>query len=65
MVIFSPQPLKKWIFLDFFVEVIPPPPPPSRKSQNAKMRNFSNGFYKMMMSFLKKSQNLKFEGIIL
>ena len=24
MVIFSPQPLKKWIFLDFFVKVAPP-----------------------------------------
>ena len=24
MVIFSPQPLKKWIFLDFFVKVTPP-----------------------------------------
>ena len=55
MVIFSPQPLKKWIFLDFFVKV---------NSQNAKMRNFCNGFYKMMMSTFKKSQILKFEGII-
>ena len=62
MVIFSLQPLKKWIFMDFFVKVTPPPPP--RNSQNAKMRNFCNGFYKMMMSTLKKSQNLKFEGII-
>ena len=59
MVIFSPQPLKKWIFLDFFCQSDPP-----RKSQNVKMRNFCNGFYKMMMSTLKKSQNLKFEGII-
>ena len=59
MVIFSPQPLKKWFFLDFFVKVAPP-----RNSQNAKMRNFCNGFYKMMMSTLKKLQNLKFEGII-
>ena len=59
MVIFSPQPLKKWFFLDFFVKVAPP-----RNSQNAKMRNFCNGFYKMMMSTFKKLQNLKFEGII-
>ena len=63
MVIFSPQPLKKWIFVEFFVKVTPPPPPPPRKSQNIKMRNFCNGFYKMMMSTFKKSQNLKFEGI--
>ena len=48
--------------LDFFRQS--DPPPPRRKSQNAKMRNFCNGFYKMMMSTLKKSQNLKFEGII-
>ena len=62
MDIFSPQPLKMWFFLDFFRQSDPPPHP--RKSQNAKMRNFCNGFYKMMMSTFKKSQNLKFEGII-
>ena len=59
MVIFSPQPVKKWIFVGFFRQSDPP-----RNSQIAKMRNFCNGFYKMMMSTFKKSQNLKFEGII-
>ena len=59
MVIFSPQPLKKWFLGVFFRQSGPP-----RKSQNAKMRNFCNEFYKMMMSTFKKSQNLKFEGII-
>ena len=59
MVIFSPQPLKKVIFFGFFRQSDPP-----RNSQNAKMRNFCNGFYKMMMSTFKKLQNLKFEGII-
>ena len=43
MTVFSPQPLKKWFFF-----VTP------RKSQNVKMRNFCNGFYKMMMSAFKK-----------
>ena len=38
MAIFSPQPLKKWIILDFFVKVTPPPP---RRSQNVKMRIFA------------------------
>ena len=60
MVIFSPQPLKKWIFLDFFVKVTPPG---TVKMQKCAI--FINGFYKMMMSAFKKSQNLKFEGIIL
>ena len=59
MVIFSPQPLKKWFFFGFFRQSDPP-----RKSQNVKMRNFCNGFYKAMKSIFKKSQNLKFEGII-
>ena len=36
-------------FFGFFRQSDPP-----RKSQNAKMRNFCNGFYKMMMSTLKK-----------
>ena len=58
MVIFLPTTFKKVIFFGFFRQSDPP-----RNSQNAKMRNFCNGFYKVMMSTFKKSQNLKFEGI--
>ena len=35
MVVSSPQPLKKWIFLDFFAKV-PPPPQEESKCKNAQ-----------------------------
>ena len=50
MAVFSSQPLKKIFFFQIFVKVTPPP----RKSQNVKMRNFCNGFEKVMLSTLKK-----------
>ena len=46
---FSPTTFKKVIFFLFFRQSDPP-----RNSQNAKMRNFCKGFYKMMMSTFKK-----------
>ena len=57
MAVFSPQPLKKWFFFwNFFAKVTHPPPPhpPGRVKKNVKMRNFCNGFSKMMMSTLKQ-----------
>ena len=41
-----------------FVEVTPPPPPKKKKKKNAKMRNFCNGFWKMMMSTFKKNHSI-------
>ena len=49
MAVFPPQLLKKWFFF-FFRQSDPP-----RKSQNVKMRNFCNGFSKMMMSTFNKA----------
>ena len=52
---------EKMISFKFFRQSDPPPPP---KSQNVKMRNFCNGFEKMMMSTFKKLQYFKFGGIL-
>ena len=50
MVTFSPQPLKKWIFLDFFIKVTPP-----RKSKNAQ---FLQWILKDDDVYFKKNQRI-------
>ena len=64
MTAFSSQPLKKWIFVDFFVKVPPAPPPPQEESK-CKNAKFLQWILKDDDVYLKKkSQNLKFVGIL-
>ena len=58
MVIFFPQPLKKLIFVDFFVKVTP------QEESKCKNAQFLQWILKDDDVYIKKSQNLKFEGIL-
>ena len=57
MVIFSPQPLKKWIFLDFFVKVTP------QEESKCKNAQFLQWILKEDDVYFQKNQrNLNLRG---